>query len=272
MPVTTLLVEGDLDAQLLQPIFNGSPLVVKGGSKNSLPPQVLQARRTTRANVCYLRDRDFDSDPPQDATQPVVDRVHQGSVLGWHWCRHEIENYLLEPELVARATGWDQTVYVAQLLEAGRRIRFYQIGRWVVGTARRSLPPHYELQTRPEGVADNEFRLPADLAEEAVRQWVRQHTAAFFSRVEQALASHVVEAALVARATLLTEALLASAPTALLWCSAKDLLTALEPWLRTQGTDAGALRARVRDWVRSNPEETLNLLPEWNRLLHLLRA
>jgi hypothetical protein len=269
MPVSMLIVEGKLDELLLTPILCGSPPVLLGGSKNALAPKAREERRAKRTHVCYLRDRDFDFDPPADTTQPTVDRMQDGNPLGWRWCRHEIENYLLEPDLVTVATGWDKTSYVDRLLEAARRIRFYQIGRWVVGTARRSLPPNYELQTRPDS---SEFQLPDDLAVGAIQTWVREHTTAFFERVRQTLDSAAIESELATRTALLTEPFLDSASTVLLWCSGKDLLAALNPWLQTQGTTAGNLRASLRDWARAHPEDVLIHLPEWNRLVQILRA
>ena len=269
MPVSKLLVEGKLDEELLVPILGGNPVIVRGGSKNSLAPKAREERRTAHATVCYLRDRDFDYDPPVDTAQPTVDTLDKGSPLGWRWCRHEIENYMLEPDLVVTVTGWDKGAYVGQLLEAARRIRFYQIGRWVIGTARRSLPPNHDLQTRPDV---NELQLPADLTERPIQTWVREHTAAFFERIRQALDIPAINTALTERAALLTEPFFSTVPTVLLWCSGKDLLAALDPWLNTQGATPGEFRASIREWIRDHPEQALMHLPEWNSLVQILRA
>jgi hypothetical protein len=94
MPVSRLLVEGKLDIEILAALFGGRPPVDIGGSKQSLAPRVRNERQGGNANVYYLRDRDFDYDPADDLSQPVVDRTHAGIVLGWRWCRHEMENYL----------------------------------------------------------------------------------------------------------------------------------------------------------------------------------
>lgn len=37
---------------------------------------------------------------------PVVWTI-QGEMLGWQWRRKEIENYLVDPEVLTRALGWD---------------------------------------------------------------------------------------------------------------------------------------------------------------------
>jgi hypothetical protein len=65
--------------------------------------------------------------------------------------------------------------------------------------------------------------------------------------------------------------LFASAANVLRWCSGKDLLAALEPWLQTQNLpDAGSFRAMMRDWIRGHPEEATRCLPEWDRLRQLV--
>ena len=272
MPVNMLLVEGELDVQILNAIFAGRPAVKVGGSKQSLPPRT-RTEREREIQASYLRDRDFDYDPPHDPTQPVVDREYKGTVLGWHWCRHEMENYLIDPEVVVVATGWDRAIYETAVIAAAQRIRHYQIARWVVGTARRSLPPHFELYTRLDELQDHELRLPDDLSERITVQWATEHVARFYARVSQAIAAEAIATSLASRTTSLTSSLLTSVVNVLLWCSGKDLLVALEPWLQTHGLpNAGAFRARMRDWIRGHPEDTLRCLPEWGRLRQLVRT
>jgi hypothetical protein len=268
--VSKLLVEGKLDAEVLGSILAGHPLVVPAGAKGSLAPECRRERQN-RIDACYLRDRDFDYDPPEDAGQPCVDREHEGTVLGWHWCRHEIENYLLDPAVVVQATGWAQPDYEAQLVDAAKRIRPYQIARWVIGTARRSLPPNHELRTRPDEVGDK-LRLPADLREEAVGSWARQQIAAFYDRVSASLNPAAIESAFAVRAGQLTDTALSAPAYVLTWCSGKDLLVALEPWLRSIGEGgAGEFCSRLRAWVREHPAAVLGLLPEWDHLVTGLR-
>ena len=44
--------------------------------------------------------------PPSDLSKPTVDAEDGNTPIGWRWCRHELENYLIEPLLVSEATGW----------------------------------------------------------------------------------------------------------------------------------------------------------------------
>lgn len=224
--------------------------------------------------ACYLRDRDFDYEPPIDTTQPVVDQRVGAEILGWHWCRHEIESYLIDPALVLAATGWDRAGYAEALVAAGEQIRHYQSARWVVGTARRSLPPHHELSTRPDGL-EGDFRLPQALDDPLTHDWARQHLSAFLTRVENSLGAAAVEQSIASRSGLLTEARFDDVSEVLLWCSGKDLLAALEPWLNARGhPNAGAFRAfrrRMRNWVIENPDAALACLPERQALVQFLR-
>jgi hypothetical protein len=200
-------------------------------------------------------------------------RLDDGTVLGWRWCRHEIESYLIDPELVADATGWDKAAYASALGEAARGIRHYQVARWVVGQARRSLPPNHELTTKPGELGHNEFRLPGDLTEQATTQWAREHVARFFARIQQVLAPEAIEASIAARQAALTEPVLTDPAATLVWCSGKDLLAAIEPWLQVEhGLGARTFLNGMRDWVISRPDAALQRLPEWNGLLLAVRA
>src|SRR5262249_53125782 len=128
-------------------------------------------------------------------------------------------------------------------------------------------------------VANHDFRMPRALDEVATSEWARQHSAAFRARVTSVLSARAVNAALVRRARALSEALFRSHEQVLLWCSGKDLMAAMEPWLRRQTwrngravQNAGDLRAGIRDWIRSHPEEALSYHPAWRALVLALRA
>jgi hypothetical protein len=114
MPVAKLFVEGNLESEVLYSILAGTPVLQKGGSKNSLKPRARAERAENRVAAGYLRDRDFDFDPPEDLSRPTVDCEENGIPIGWRRCRHELENYLLEPGMVGEATSWD----VAEISEA----------------------------------------------------------------------------------------------------------------------------------------------------------
>lgn len=274
MPVATLLVEGKLDIEILSAVLAGQPLVERRGSKTSLAPQARSRSGDSGTPVAYIRDRDFDYEPPDDLTVPVVDRFRQGNegeALGWHWCRHEIENYLLEPDIVAAATGCDRDQYIESLVAAARQVRWYEISRWVIGTARRALPPNYDLTTRPADVRDG--RVPGDLTKDCVLEWMTTHISEFADRVNRSLRPDAVESQLEQRAEQLSDELLSDSSEILLWCSGKDLMAVLGPWLQNIGIQSpGVFQNRLRDWMTLNTQQVSDLLPEWKRFVELLRT
>jgi len=270
MPVNVLLVEGDLDAQLLGAVYRGLLTIEIGGPKNSLAPQVIR-RRQKNDGVCYIRDRDFDFEPPNCTHQPSEDRSRNGQPLGWRWCRHAIENYLLEPALVAEVTGWEISRFSDALCAAARRIRHYEVSRWVIGQARRGLPPHHDLKTQPDGL--KEIAVPDDLSETASLAWARRQITDFKQQIDVKLGDESVGASIEKYRALLTDEFLSKSDQVLLWCSGKDLFASLADWLRSEGRNTpGDFRAELRDWVRKNSEQALELLPEWRGFKEMLDA
>jgi hypothetical protein len=270
VPVAGLLVEGKLDKELLTAVLQGRPAVeVGGGGKYALPHAARHRKPPMIGQLAYVRDRDFDADPPEDTTRPV--RVSHGDgVLGWTWCRHEIENYLLQPALVGLALGCDAAEFGAALTAAATAIRDYAAARWAVGATRRSLPPGHALATKPDELSGRDFRLPDELSAEATQRWLRDHTATFRERVCPQLDDAALEPTLQRYRTILADAL-AGAASVLIWFPGKDLSAALTPWLATRQLDAGRFRERLRDWFVEHPEQALEILGEWRELVAALR-
>ncbi len=275
MPVSRLLAEGKLDIEVFGSLLAGNPVVDPHPTpKGSLKPRSLDLRRETKKPVCYLRDRDFDFLPAADLTQPTIDASEPGgAILGWRWCRHEIENYLLDPGVIHAALGWDQAAFETELVNAARGIKHYQAARWTVGQTRQILPPAKEFPSKPGECLGHEFLLPADLSQPATAHWVHSQAAAFVASVQGVLAGAQITADLTNHTSRLTDAFLADVRSVLVWCSGKDLFAALMPWLQsTHKIHPSQLRSLVRDWIAVNPDQTLVLLPEWKTFRDLLRA
>lgn len=272
MPVARLLVEGKIEIEILGPLFGGNPVVdPHHSSKGSLAPRVRDLRRDQRVTACYVRDRDFDHLPPTDLSQPTVDVTDTGAILGWRWCRLEIENYLIDPGLIHATFGWDRAAFETELVAAARRIKHYQAARWTVGQARQVLPPNRDFPTKP-AECDRDYRLPADLTQAGITAWVQTQGATFLSSVQTVLDTATLGSALTAHTGRLDDTFLGNITNVLVWCSGKDLLGALMPWMQTtHGLHPTQLRNRVRDWIALNPDQTLVLLPEWDAYRTLLR-
>lgn len=270
MPVSVLLVEGELDRALLGAVLAGRPVVERGGSKGALKPKA-QDLRAKRTQAAYLRDRDFDFLPPEAANEPEIDALApDGTVLGWRWRRHEIESYLLEPSLVAAATAWSEPAWRDALLAAARRIAPYQAARQTIGLARKALPPYHDLQTRPDELK-NELQLPDPLDEARCAAWAVAQIDRYFDRLAEHLGPAAARDAL-DQAHARWQGQPETTEQALRWCSGKDLLAALTPWLAERDLTPGGLRARLRDHVVRDPEAALVHLAEWQGLVATLRG
>jgi len=276
MPVSRLLLEGKLDYEIFVPLLAGLTTIdPRPTSKGSLAPRVRDLRSDPRGpqTACYVRDRDFDFLPSADLTQPTVDSTAGGATLGWRWCRHEIENYLIDPGLIHAVFGWDRAAFEAQLVMAARSIKHYQAARWTVGQSRQVLPPAREFPSKPAECAGHDFRLPADLTETGTAGWAQAQAATFLANVQTVLAPVALTTSLTVHSARLTDAFFGDVTNVLVWCSGKDLLAGLVPWLQaTHRPQPSQLRVRVRDWIMVNPDQTLVLLPEWGAFRHLLRA
>lgn len=270
MPIAKLFIEGNLESEVLNPILLGNPVLQRGGSKNSLKPRARAERQENRVAAGYLRDRDFDFDPPVDLSKPTVDSVDGGIPFGWRWCRHEIENYLIDPVIVSEAMAWPIQDVEEAIRQAARKIRSYEAARWTIGIVRRALPPHYDLRTRPDL---NEIALPPALDSAAVNAWALNSIKDYQSLIAATTDPSVVQASLEGFAARFDDAFVADVASILLWFSGKDILAGMSDWLSTKAAvNPGAFRASLRDWIIANPERALELLPEWNALTEVLRT
>jgi hypothetical protein len=273
VPIAKLFVEGKLEVQILTPILLGNPVLQQGGSKHSLKPRAGTERREkeNKVDAGYLRDRDFDFDPPEDLSKPTVDGTYNGIPFGWRWCRHEIENYLIDPVLVSEAMASSIPDVEEALRQAAAKIRSYEAARWTVGIVRRALPPHYELKTRPDGL--NDIDLPPALEPVAVNAWASESIEGHRMPMVATTDPGAVRASLAVFAARFDDAFVADVAKVLLWFSGKDLMAGMADWLITQAVaNPGAFRALLRDWIIANPMRAIELLPEWNGMTEVVRA
>jgi len=132
-PLTTktVYVEGDDDVGILQIWFPGIPFT-KAGGKDEV------AKRTKADTACYgLKDRDFADDAAVVASRAPDSRL----TLLRRYC---IENYLLEPDIIAGAVrampalapdlvGWtDETFVRQQLTQWGAELALYAAANSIV--------------------------------------------------------------------------------------------------------------------------------------------
>jgi len=275
MPVSRLLVEGKLDAILLSAFLGGNPPVEPRGSKNSLKPITAEEMSHEGPRVAFVRDRDFDFDPPLDEKVELTEITDTRfpEPLGWYWSRHEIENYLLDPAIIQLV--WPSVSrhdYESMLVKAAVKIRFYEAARWAVGIARRALPPHYELRTRPAELCDRELAVPAWFDMERCQQWAVACIGEHCNRLTECLSVCTAVDVIERMSDHLAVHECSDCKKILTWFSGKDLLCALAPEIeRVFNRVPGSFRARIRDWIMQHPEEAVRALPPWDTLRGYVR-
>jgi len=296
-----VFVEGQIDKEILvslvgtQVTVAGERLIVqRRGSKNTLAMEAKTIAKEGENDVYFVRDRDFDFLPPDDLSQPkpikteviTIKHTHKvkREVKGWHWCRHEIENYLLTPEIVTKASyrkkygySFKITEYQQELTKAAEKIRCYEAARWAIGKAKHCLPPKQELYTRPIDILDKPIAIPDDCSGDATETWLINTTTAFSKQVSNTLTEEAVKQAYWHYLNRFDKSFCLDITQVLVWFSGKDILAALEPWCMTKGyQNAAAFREtlanRLIEWLRRHPEEVCTFLPEWNALIHCLQT
>jgi len=271
MAVEKLYVEGKLDNIIFTKILAGQPGVVRGDGKDNARRKTLVERAEGRSTY-FVRDRDFDYDPSyQNQAQPI--REH-GQLVGWHWSRHEIENYLLEPGVFGRAFEGRVTEeeYREQLTKSAESIRYYQMARWAVGRVRRhtNLPNPRGIETNQHR---NDYRLPENLEFEPCRKWAMESTEEFLTDVVANVSGQRIDEEIQKNVEMFTLEKCSDIEWSLHTFSGKDLFGGMNLWLQ------GALRltasetsSRIGLWVSENPEEALRLLPEWKGFVEVVRS
>lgn len=167
--------------------------------------------------------------------------------------------------------GWPISEIENAIREAAGEIRYYQAARWTVGIARRALPPHYELETRPANL--NEIALPSELGVEAAERWALSGIEAHRNRIVAETDPQIVQTSFQELSVRFNGGFINDPAQVLLWFSGKDILAGMRDWLVGKGiANPGEFRAAVRNWIIEHPERTLDLLPEWQELVAVLRG
>lgn len=271
MPVTQLYVEGSLDQRLLTGVLSGQVAVAARGTKDDLPHIVRREIDDGKTGIAYLRDRDFDSEPPSAPAGEIrVDRKLHAAALGYRWDRTEIENYLLEPAIASTALKIDPAEWSGELVKAAAQLHAYTAGRWTIGQLRARTRRITKLNTHPDELSGKAFPLPKSLAEADVRTWltttVTQVTAAVAKEFDVTAVTQQFEQ---------HKAMLAgkSGGEILRWYSGKNLFGVLAGYFQSKGINNSAdAMERVVAWLETPPGMAVatSNLPEWSNLAAVL--
>ncbi len=134
MPVKVLYCEGSpqgLDIRVIAELAPQGCLVKAIGGKTTTFMDSILADRTIVPCLSGLVDRDFDCDF-KPITQKPLTLFHQNVTIGWSWERKELENYLIDPKIVALTWGnkrFSANEYQQALEQASESIRLYTAAR-----------------------------------------------------------------------------------------------------------------------------------------------
>jgi hypothetical protein len=267
MPVTRLYVEGALDQRVIVQVLAGQAAVEARGTKHDLHHIVRRELEEGKSGIAYLRDRDFDTEPPGVATASVsVDRVINSSILGYRWQRTELENYLLEPPVVAAALGLDLTEFSVEIAKAASTLLVYTAARWTLGQLRARTRSITNINTRPGSLSGKVFPLPASFAESDVIRWLETMVSDVTTAVAREFNVAAVKQHFESYKVVIAGK---SGPDLLVWYSGKDLFGVLAAYFKTRGIDNSSdAMERVVAWLETpgGVAEAMNLLPEWRSL------
>lgn len=269
MPVSLLFCEGSAgspDMRVLGKLLAGRCEVRPFGSKYGMGNRVKGGREAIeRGSVFGILDRDFPEewDPPTGVPRPWI--ASDGIVLGWRWERREIENYLIDPAVVARALGADapqRDDYVAALGATRDRLTFYQAARAALSDCRRRFRPLSCSFGRERGREDHP--LPDDTSEEACREGIRGCVEAY--NLGQSVTVDEVDAAF----DMLKPTFAAGGARYNHYLAAfagKDILWAMDEDIR--GFDFNGVlpfREKVLVGIQNSTDDIGDWLPEWKAL------
>ena len=277
MSLAVLYCEGvdkSPDIRVIRKILTGVNCMIKAAaSKYGLAQKVhfLNREGAVGGVAKALRDRDFDSMPspllqkPHD--WPFRPQNNQTVQVGWTWERKEIENYLIDPRVVAKTLGKKAPrpeAYDKALYRSACRIANYTAARFALSQHRIRPKP----QTNFWGEKRHGFHLPDALDEAACSQGIldviSRHQQGLSVDPDQVVATfHKVLPDFREGGAYFQEFLT--------YFSGKDLLASLDDEKEVIGFQNDTFRNIILDRLTDAPEDISIWLPEWEALVALVQ-
>ena len=277
MPVNVLLCEGapgSPDARILSKLLAGhtQTVVRPSGHKYGMGTRVFTHREVTpRQGIAGIIDGDFRNEWPASVNTVAPERWEgQGQTggplhFGWRWSRKNIENYVIDPMVVARSLGTeapDNVRYQDMLTRAASDLAMYTAARTALATSRRRLRPLNDRWGRARG--RDRIVHPDDLTERACRDAIREIVGAHV--LEQAVTEEDVIGRFDQLRSEFAEGGLRRRD--FLWTyDGKDVLVQMDNELRSLGYDGyGMFTARILKSIEETSDDISTWLTEWRML------
>jgi hypothetical protein len=218
-----------------------------------------------RKTVYGILDRDFPKEWENPTGEPKRWIASDGIALGWRWERTEMENYLIDPGVVAKALGTEAPPsddYSVALEAARDQLMFYQTARAALSNRRGRFNPLSCSFGRERGREDHP--LPDDTTEAACREGIRICVGAY--NIGQSVTVEEVNAAF---DMLMPEFTVGGAryDHYLAAFAGKDILWAMDAEIRRFGFDGVIpFREKVLVGIQNSTDDVGGWLPEWKAL------
>lgn len=266
--------EGSPDVRVLNKLLLGhGPEIFPMGGKYGMGIRILARRESSpMLKVAGLIDGDFPSAWELESDTPTEWKSADDKItFGWRWSRKEIENYLIDPNVVARSLGKNAPTpgeYKKTLDAAAAKVSCYQAARTALSNCRkrfRDLPSTWTRKKRPHGHV-----LPDDFSEAGCR-----------SGIQGAVERHSTgQAVTVEKVTLRFDTLLpefavdGARRRDFLWTfSGKDILLAAEDGLKVLGfASSRSFRERLLLGIEATEQDVATWIAEWANLREAVQA
>ncbi len=269
MSVSILICEGiesSPDMRVLGKLLAGRCEERPLGSKYGLGDVIKGGRAAIgRETIFGILDGDFPQVWEEPTGAPRQWITSDGRSLGWRWERTEIENYLVDPKVVAKALGADAPPvvdYTAALEAARDCLTFYQAARAALSERRRRFRPLSCSFGRERG--REKHHLPEDTTVEACREGMRGCVGAYND--EQSVTVEEVNAVF----DMLIPEFTAGGARYDLYLTAfagKDILWAMDAAIRAFGFEGTPrFREKVLVGIQNSTDDIGDWLPEWKAL------
>ncbi len=245
---------------LLKDVVTVTPMGTKWGMHERI-----QLLRKEAGQRCFgLCDRDFDHELDTPGETPKTWKVNQNGTMvhiGWKPERKEIENYLIDARVVARALEarnkpLDLPRYQAALEAAARSLSFYTAARVVLDVSRKDFR-YPDTHWRDEDQGNSGWQVPSTRDKQSCLDKLRgliARPANAHEQIEERYEQYVEECTSGLRSTHF-----------LTYFAGKDLLYAMGDDLDAMGLHAGNLIERVLKGIERS-QKVWEWLPEWSNL------
>ncbi len=268
MPVSILLCEGGKnspDVRVIGRLLGGNGEVKPEGSKYGMGNKITSLRKVLPPDTVYgIIDGDFIDKWTTPANRAKDWTLGKDEMYGWRWERKEIENYLIDPVVVAHALGQQApgpVDYLKALESARDCIAIYQAARIALSVSRISFKAMPSSFGKARGKDDHLFpdAFDKDSCCHAIKEVVEEQTKTLRIDITEVINKFEFYLAECQNGPRYDNYLYAF--------SGKDLFWAMNKWCADNGFfHASVFKEKILVGIEESTEDISSWLPEWQDL------